>query len=190
MKILVSAATALLVSMPVFGQQQGPTAQEQEHRPGAHMMARCSEKMGGPMPAMLLAHRSEFGLTDEQVRQLEVLQAQMKSGKARQHAGSTPQARAAHQGQHKHDGSRSMDSGMHDRMKAQHAALAAQAAAILTDEQRARLDGLVQEAARHDHGVAAGHHRKGEARARMSSCPMHSEPGHGKAGGTPDNHRH
>jgi hypothetical protein len=181
MKILVSAATALLVSMPVAGQQQGPTAQEHEHRPGAHMMARCGEKMGGPMPAMLLAHRGELELTDDQVRQLEALQAQ--------HAGSTPNGMAAHQGRHKHDGSPSMDSERHARMKAQHAALAAQAGAILTDQQRARLDGLVQEAKRHDHGGAAEHRRNGEARARMSSCPMHSESGR-EAGGTPDTHRH
>jgi hypothetical protein len=65
-------------------------------------------------------------------------------------------------------------------MQAQHAAFASQAAALLTDAQRARLEQLVQEGMKHEHGASAGQ-GKGGAHAGMEHCPM-KHGGGGAAG--------
>jgi hypothetical protein len=197
MKALVMAATALLLGVPVAAQQHGQAAQHQGHAEGATMMAHCMEKMGGPQPAMLLAHRAELELTGEQVQRLEALHQQMKTqmmeqhgpehaqhAQQGQHAQHAQHAQRAQEGQHAQHGSMQMDPEKHAKMQAAHAAFAAQAAALLTDAQRARLGQLVEEGMKHEHGAATGH-GEGGAHGGMEHCPMMKKGGgaHGAAGG-------
>jgi hypothetical protein len=173
MKALMTALAALLVGMPAYAQQHGPTTAEHGQHRGGPMMAHCTEKMGGPAPAMLLAHREELELSAEQVQQLEALQEEMKAHMAGH--GATPRDTAAHAGQHRQHrqhGQAGANHEQHAGMHAKHSAFAAQAAAVLTQAQRLRLHELMQHAGKRGHGAGAEHRKAEGADGGAKQCPM------------------
>jgi len=87
MRTLMITAAAILAAAPVNAQhgqhgqggQQQPPPQQQSRTQQTSMMAdhmqRCMDMMTGTSPGMLLQHRQDLSLTDDQVRRLETIRS-------------------------------------------------------------------------------------------------------------------
>ena len=103
---IMAAMAAVLVAGPVAAQhgQHGQHGQQQQQRqqqpPSSDMsmmssqMQRCMDMMTGASPGMLIQHRQELSLSDDQVRRLEVIRTRTEAS-ARTHMQPAMQAHMA-----------------------------------------------------------------------------------------------
>jgi Spy/CpxP family protein refolding chaperone len=180
MKVLIIAMAASMVSAPAMAQQHGHHHGGERQGHGMGMMAEhCKEMMGGLPPAMVLQHREQLGLTPDQVRRIEAIQA--RTGGGHMQAVMAAHREAAEILQADRPDFSAYEAKLREatgHMVQAHVEMAratVETRTILTAEQRARLE-------RMDHrgmmGGMMGHGRHGEgheghgAMMGMMGCPM------------------
>jgi Spy/CpxP family protein refolding chaperone len=176
MKAFAMMTAMFLVSMPLTAQQHGHDGHGDQPRHEMGMVGEhCMRMMGGPPPAMLLRHQEDLGLSADQVRRIERLQAE--AGGA-EHMGAVMAAhREAAELLH---ADRPDFAGYEARLReaadhmiqahTQMARAAVQARGVLTPEQRKRFAHLAHGSMGRGHGGMGGEAHS--AMMGMMACPM------------------
>jgi Spy/CpxP family protein refolding chaperone len=176
MKVLAMATAMLLVSLSLAAQQPGHDGHGDQPRHEMGMMGEhCMRMMGGPPPEMLLRHQEELGLSADQVRRIERLQAEA-DGAAHMGAVMAAHREAAellHTDRPDFAAYEARLREVADHMIQAHtqmARAAVQARGVLTPEQREKGAHVAHGSVGHGHGGMGGEARAGMM--GMMSCPM------------------
>jgi Spy/CpxP family protein refolding chaperone len=180
-RILAIATAAVLMAMPLAAQQYGHDRHGDQPRHDMGMMGEhCVKMMGGSPPAMLLHHQEELGLSADQIRRIEQLQADTHGGA---HMGAVMAAHREAAGVLQADRpdfaayeTKLREAAGHMiQAHTQMARATVEARGILTPEQREKVAGMAHGPASHGHGHGAmgGEGRSGMmGMMGMMQCPM------------------